>query len=72
VYRVVFDPGVLIAALISPIGAPAHLVQAWLDGQFDLIVSPQLLAELERVLLRPKFRRYVTIQQVDEYVWQFQ
>jgi uncharacterized protein len=72
VYRVVLDPGVLIAALISPTGAPFHLVQAWLDGHFDLVVSPKLLAELNRVLLRPKFRRYSTEEQAEEYVDQFQ
>ena len=33
----------------------------WLDGSFELIVCPLLLAELERALLRPKFRPYVTV-----------
>jgi len=58
--RAVVDPGVLIAAFLSPRGAPAALFRQWVDGVFDLIVSPKLLAELERVLLRPKFRAYAT------------
>jgi predicted nucleic acid-binding protein len=32
------------------------------------VVCPALLAELERVLLRPKFRPYVTAQEVRAYV----
>lgn len=66
--RAVLDTGVLIAALLSPTGAPAQLVLAWLDGRFDLIVSPKLLGELQRVLLRPKFRRYVTEEEAAAYV----
>lgn len=33
-----------------------------------MIVSEELLGELERVLLRPKFRRYTTPEEVAEYV----
>jgi len=34
----------------------------------DLIVSPLLLTELEEVLRREKFRRYVGLESVDEYI----
>ncbi|HXF57959.1 MAG TPA: putative toxin-antitoxin system toxin component, PIN family [Actinomycetota bacterium] len=64
----VLDPGVLVAALISPGGAPARLLLAWFEGYFELVVSPRLLEELERVLRRTKFRRYVTAAEVTEYV----
>lgn len=53
--RVVVDPNVLVAALISPRGAPAALYGALAGGRFELIASPLLLAELERVLSREKF-----------------
>lgn len=33
-----------------------------------MIVSEELLGELERVLLRPKFRRYTTPEEVAEYI----
>ncbi|HEV2282061.1 MAG TPA: putative toxin-antitoxin system toxin component, PIN family [bacterium] len=59
-FRAVLDPGVLIAALLSPAGAPAQLLRRWIDGEFELIVSPKLLNELGAVLLRPKFTSYVT------------
>jgi uncharacterized protein len=66
--RFVFDPGVLISALISPRGAPANALDRWRDGEFDLVVSPALLDELRRVLLRPKFRRYATDEDVNQFV----
>jgi putative PIN family toxin of toxin-antitoxin system len=68
VARVVVDPNVLIAALISPRGAPAALYGALAAGRFELVASPLLLAELERVLSREKFRRYASLDQAHGYV----
>lgn len=58
----------LIAGLLSEHGAPRELLARWLQGDFELVVSPALLAELERVLQRPKFRKYVSLPEVDDYV----
>ena len=66
-YRAILDTGVLIAALLSAKGAPAALLRRWLAGDYELIVSPRLLAELERVLLRPKFRPYLGEEDATEY-----
>ena len=63
----VLDPGVLISG-ISAKGAPRSLLWLWLEGAFELIVCPALLAELERVLLRPKFRSYITAPEVRTYI----
>jgi len=68
VLRVVVDPGVLVAALISRTGAPARLLRRWLDGAFDLLISPALLAELDDVLSRSKFRRHFTERQGAAFV----
>lgn len=57
-----------IAGLISADGAPRALLLRWLGGEFELLVSPALVGELERVLLRPKFRRYVTEAEVRSFV----
>lgn len=57
--RAVVDPGVLIAAVLSAAGAPAELLRYWLDGAVEIIVSEKLLAELDSVLQRPKFRSYL-------------
>lgn len=35
---------------------------------FELIVSPLLLEELKGVLLRKKFRRYATVEEVGAYI----
>lgn len=54
--RVVIDPGVLVSAFISSRkAAPALLVDAFLDGHFEMLVSPKLIAELTDVLGREKF-----------------
>ena len=66
--RVVVDPGVPIAAVISKSGAPAELLERWRDGEFDLVVSPNLLDELEDVLLRPKFSTFASADDVRAYV----
>lgn len=55
--RAVVDPGVLISSLISSESPPARIVDAWLDGSFDLVVSPMLLDEFDAVIRRPKFHR---------------
>ena len=54
--RTVLDPNILIAALLSPGGTPARAITSWLAGEFELIVSEQLLTELERAIAYPKLR----------------
>lgn len=66
--RAVLDPGVLVSALITPRGRPAKLLEQAQGGEFELLVSPQLLAELEDVLFRDKFRRYVDIETVERFL----
>jgi putative PIN family toxin of toxin-antitoxin system len=68
VRRAVLDPGVLISALITPTGAPAKLLEEARAGGVELILSPLLLGELEEVLGREKFRRYVDLDTVRDYV----
>ena len=66
--RVVFDPNVLISARLSPNGTPGLLLAAWTDEQFELVVSPALLAEMGGVLDRPKFRRWLTAEEARVFV----
>ena len=66
--RGVLDPNILIAALISPHGAPAHMVSSWLAGDFELVVSETLLGELERALAYPQLRTRVASGQAAEFV----
>ena len=57
--RAVLDANVLISAVLSPRGSPARLLVAWQAGEFDLVVSPNLLGELRRALTYPKLARLV-------------
>ena len=66
--RVVIAPGVFVSALIAPKGTPAQLLDLLLEQRFELVVSPRLLGELTWVLLRDRFRRYVTAGEVRELV----
>ena len=66
--RAVLDPNVLIAAVLSRSGAPAQIVSRWLGGEFELVVSESLLAELERALAYPKLRSRVSPSEAAELV----
>ena len=66
--RAVLDPGVLVSAVLSEKGAPHHLLLSWIEGQWELVVSPKLLRELDQVLRREKFRRYLSMEEAAEYV----
>ena len=66
--RAVLDSNVLISALVSPTATPSRILQRWLDGEFELIVSPHLLSEVERVLAYPKLRARVDRLEADEFV----
>jgi putative PIN family toxin of toxin-antitoxin system len=52
----VLDVNVIVAALLSRRGVPARLLTAWLDGAFEMVTSPRLLAELDRALSYAKLR----------------
>jgi putative PIN family toxin of toxin-antitoxin system len=48
--RAVLDTNILISAFVFPGGAPEAVYRAALEGRFELVTSPPLLAELGRVL----------------------
>jgi uncharacterized protein len=58
--RVVLDANVLISAALSPRVTPAELIRRWGAGEFELVVSELLLAELERALGYPKLRARIS------------
>lgn len=53
--RIVLDTNVLIAALLSPHGAPAQLLELALAGEVVLLLDDRILAEYRDVARRPKF-----------------
>lgn len=64
--RAVLDPNVIISALLSPQGSPAEVFGGWLRGEFEAIISPLLIRELERALAYPKLRRRITSAEAAE------
>lgn len=53
--RIVLDTNVLIAALLSPFGAPAQLLDLVLAEELMLLLDDPILAEYHEFARRPKF-----------------
>lgn len=71
--KVVLDTNVLVSGITGPSGSPGQIVSAWLDGDFDLVVSEELLDEFKRVLLYPKIQKLLTgagllVADLDDYI----
>jgi putative PIN family toxin of toxin-antitoxin system len=54
--RIILDTNILLSALLSPLGAPAQLLDAWERKRFTLVACDALVAELRAVAGRPFFR----------------
>ena len=55
--RIVVDANIWVSGILSRSGGPAQVVEAFLEGQFTLVTSEPLLAEVEDVLSRPRIAR---------------
>lgn len=67
--RLVVDPGVWVSAAITANPGPADMLLSMAtDDEVVLLVSPKLLSELQGVLARPKFRRYLSLADASEFV----
>lgn len=71
--KVVLDVNVILSGLIRPEGPPGELLARWDRGDFELVVSPTLIAELRRVMTYPRIAERIDsasaasfIQLVDE------
>jgi predicted nucleic acid-binding protein len=47
--RVAIDTNLLVAALTKPRGTSARIVQAWRDGEIEIVVSEATLREAQLV-----------------------
>jgi uncharacterized protein len=65
--RCVFDTNVLVSALLFDNSTPAKAVFAALHAG-EIIVSADVVAELNDVLGREKFRRYVTEEERERFL----
>ncbi|AEB11279.1 putative toxin-antitoxin system toxin component, PIN family [Marinithermus hydrothermalis] len=57
--RVVLDTNVYIAALLTPYGVPWRVLELWYEGQYELVISQPVFAELQEVLGRKKFAKRI-------------
>lgn len=64
---VVVDPNVLVSAVITD-GVSRQVLDLAALGVYRLVACPRLLAELQNVLMRDKFLRWRTREQLDRFV----
>ncbi len=61
--RLVLDTNVIVAGMAYPAGPPGRIVAAWRSNGFQVVLSPWILTECERVL--PRLRRFTAMSPVD-------
>ena len=70
--KVVLDTNVLLSGLMFPDGAPGHVVAAWRQARFELVISVPQLAEIGRALAYPKIQRILgwDDQRIEQFIRQ--
>ena len=70
VLRVVLDTNVFVSGGTVSVGPPSQIINHWRNQDFVLVASPQLIAEYEEVLNRPKIMKYtgLTSLETSQYV----
>jgi putative PIN family toxin of toxin-antitoxin system len=58
---VVLDTNVIVSATLSVKGAPAEIIRRWEAEEFEVVTSPPLISEFERVLSYPRVRKYLKL-----------
>ncbi len=66
--RILLDTNIIISGFLSAKGPPGQLLQAWLDGRFDLVTSQTQLDELQRALGYDRLHGRVSPEQVRDFV----
>lgn len=56
--RVVIDANVYISSLISSKGTPAIVVDRWLEGRFEVLISQAIIDEILRVTAYERLQKY--------------
>ena len=73
IYRIVIDTNVIVSAVLNPHGKPAVILDAVIDGDLNLIVSPDMLEEARRVFSYPKIQKIlkqnnISLNEVKNYI----
>lgn len=64
--RATLDTNLFVSMAIRPGGVPDRIRIAWRNGQFILLISPPLLAEVRRVLAYPRLRALIRLSPSEE------
>jgi uncharacterized protein len=72
--RIVLDTNVLISGMLTPGRAPARLLEMILSGRFKLVISPQIIEEIQRVMAYPGIvklmkKRKLESKDLEEAIW---
>lgn len=67
--RAVLDTNVLVSGSVASSGTMATVIDAWRRGEYELIVSPQILQEIARALETPYFARRLDEDVRAEYLY---
>lgn len=59
--RVVVDANVLVSAFIRPDSTPRRVLEKFLEGSFELLLAPEIVAQLRRALGYEKVKRYLGV-----------
>ena len=66
--RVVLDTNVLLSGIAYPASVPGKIMAAWRHGSINVLLSPDILDELRRVLPRLAHRHGLTLAEIDDLV----
>ena len=68
--RAVLDANVLASGIVHrhPDAPSVQIIDAWRAGSFELVLSQEILAEVERALSKPYFRARLSDQQIEQAV----
>lgn len=56
--RAVLDANILIAGSLSPKGKASSLIERWIEGDFQLVISPSILAEYYDVATQERIKKH--------------
>lgn len=57
-----------VSGLINPNGTAARVIEAVITRRCTAVITEQLLGELSEVLARPKFRRWIAVEDAAAFV----
>lgn len=68
--QAVLDTNVFVSSLLSKSGLPAKILDAWRAGQYLLITSPPIMAEIKAVLESPRISKkyFITRNDIEQLI----